>query len=69
MSSIAYDYEGAAAQAGVAVSKIKLAVNEGRLAAKYWGKDVLIQHDELVEFIRALPSEPDARYGSRKAGA
>ena len=57
MSSIAYDYEGAAAQAGVAVSKIKTAVREGTLAAKYWGKDVLIQHTELEAFIDSLPSE------------
>ncbi|WP_301114289.1 hypothetical protein [Microbacterium sp.] len=53
---IAYDYDGAAAAIGVAPSKIKTAVREGTLAAKYWGKDVLIEHDELVEFVRALPS-------------
>ncbi len=56
-SRIAYNYEGAAAMAGVAVSKIRAAVRGGELAAKYWGKDVLIEHDELVEFVRALPSE------------
>jgi len=54
--AISYDYEGAAAATGVAVSKIKTAVREGRLAAKYWGKDVLIEHVELESFIGALPS-------------
>lgn len=55
--AIAYDYDGAAAQVGVAPTKIAAAVREGSLAAKYWGKDVLIEHDELAAFVAALPSE------------
>lgn len=54
---IAYDYEGAAAAIGVAVSKIKTLVRERQLAAKYLGKDVLIERTELEAFVAALPSE------------
>lgn len=57
MSAIAYDYEGAAAAIGVAVSKIKTLVREGQLAAKYAGKDVLIEHAELEAYVASLPSE------------
>lgn len=55
--AIAYDYEGAAAATGVAVSKIRTAVRENLIAARYWGKDVLIPHDELVRFVESLPEE------------
>lgn len=55
--AIAYDYEGAAAQVGVSPTKIAAAVRGGVLAAKYWGKDVLIEHDELASFVASLPSE------------
>lgn len=57
MSAIAYDYEGAAAAIGVAPSKVRALVRDGQLAARYLGKDVLIEHDELVEYVRSLPSE------------
>jgi hypothetical protein len=55
--AIAYDYQGAADATGVSVFKIKTAVRENRIAAKYWGKDVLIPHDELVRFVESLPEE------------
>ncbi|WP_426319953.1 hypothetical protein [Microbacterium sp. E-13] len=55
--AIAYNYEGAAEQFGVAVSKIRTAVRENQIAAKYWGKDVLIPHAELERFLESLPEE------------
>lgn len=55
--AIAYTYEGAAEQTGLSVDKIKAAVKAGHLAAKYFGKNVIIQHTELEEFVAALPSE------------
>lgn len=57
MSVIAYDYEGAAAAIGVAVSKVKTLVREGQIAAKYAGKDVLIERAELEAYVASLPSE------------
>ena len=55
--AISYDYEGAAAAIGVSASKIRTAVRENKIAARYWGKDVLILHDELVRFVESLPEE------------
>lgn len=55
--AIAYDYDGAAAAIGVAASKIRLAVSQNKIAARYWGKNVLIPHDELVRFVESLPEE------------
>jgi excisionase family DNA binding protein len=52
--AISYDYDGAAAALGVARSKIVAAVRENRIAAKKWGKDVLIGHDELVRWFESL---------------
>lgn len=57
MIPVSYDYEGAAAATGMAVSKIRARVREGRIAVKYDGKDVLIEHDELKAYVSALPSE------------
>jgi excisionase family DNA binding protein len=57
MIPVSYDYEGAAAAIGVAVSKIKTLVREGQIAARYAGKDVLIERAELEAYVASLPSE------------
>ena len=58
--AIAYDYEGAAAQLSVTVDKIKKLVRDNDIAARYFGRNVLIEHDELVRFVATLPTERDS---------
>lgn len=55
--AISYDYAGAAEALGVSVYKIQAAVRENRIAVKYWGKDVLIPHEELERLLSELPEE------------
>lgn len=58
--AISYNYDEAAAVIGIAPTKIRALVRDNKIVARYLGKDVLIEHTELVRFVESLPSERDS---------
>lgn len=54
---VSYNLEGASAATGLAVTKLRTRIRENRIAARYEGKDVLIERAELERFIASLPDD------------
>lgn len=55
---ISYTLEEAAGQCACSVGTLKQAVNDGHLAARYAGPDVVIRHEDLVAWVSRLPTKP-----------
>jgi hypothetical protein len=53
---IAYDPVGAAAASGRSRSRIFLAIKNGELIARKDGRATVIEHDELVRWVRSMPT-------------
>lgn len=54
---IAYTYEQAAEQVGYSERTIRQAVKDGNLRASFANTKGVIQHEELVEWVKSLPAE------------
>lgn len=54
---VTYNLEGAAAATGLAITKLRQRIREGKLIPRYEGKDILIERAELERFVSHLPTE------------
>lgn len=54
---IAYSVKGASEQVGLSQSLIREAVRDGDIEPRYARTKTLIEHDELVRWVRELPTE------------
>jgi len=57
---IAYTYAQAAEATGVGETRIKEAVRNGELTVRYPSSKPIIEHDELLAWVHALPTERKA---------
>lgn len=55
--TVSYNLEGAAQVTGLRPTKLKARVREGVLVARYEGKDILFELEELERYIKSLPQE------------
>lgn len=57
--AVSYNLEGASLATGLAVTKLRARIREGKIVPRYDGKDVLIEEDELARYVAQLPTERD----------
>ena len=55
---LAYTLDEAAARVGVSPRTLRVQIDNNYLLARYVNSKILIQHDELVEWLNNLPVEP-----------
>jgi hypothetical protein len=55
---LAYTLDEAAAKVGCSTSLLRGQIAHGYLVPRYAGAKILIQHDELVDWLHNLPAEP-----------
>lgn len=55
--AISYSVKGAAAETGVSEPLVRQAIKDGELQERYWNSKQIIEHDELVRFVKSLPTE------------
>lgn len=63
MQKIAYTYEQAADQVGYSERTIRQAVKDGNLIARFANSKGVIEHEELLAWVKALPTEPPRSRG------
>lgn len=54
---IAYTYEEAAEQVGYSERTIRQEVRDGRIVARFANTKGVIEHEELVAWVKSLPAE------------
>lgn len=54
---VSYSLAGAAEATGLAPTKLRALIRRNDLVARYAGKDILIERDELERYIGSLPTE------------
>lgn len=57
MIAVSYNLAGAAEATGMAPTKIRQRIREGKIVPRYEGKDILIERDELERYLSQLPTE------------
>lgn len=55
--TVSYNLAGASEASGLAVTKLRALIRNNELVARYQGKDVLIEREELARFVSSLPTE------------
>lgn len=55
--AISYSVKGAAAETGVSDALIRQAIKDEELPVRYWNTKQIIEHEELVKFVKSLPAE------------
>jgi hypothetical protein len=58
---LAYTYEEAAAQCGYSVRVLKQQVSDGNLLARFANTKGVIRHEDLAEWLDALPAESPSK--------
>lgn len=61
---IAFDLQSAAAAVGLSDRTLRDAIADGSLTAHYQGRKPLILRDDLIEYIRSLPTEKGGPRGT-----
>jgi hypothetical protein len=61
VTPVAYSLAGAAVATGLSTRSLQSAVNRGDLIPRYFRTKMLIERDELIQFIRSLPTERRSR--------
>lgn len=57
MSEIAYSVKGAAATTGLSETVIRDQINSGLIKARYPNSKAIIEHSELVRWVKSLPTD------------
>lgn len=65
MEPISYDLPAAAAAVGLSDRTLRDAIADGSLTAHYLGRKPLVLREDLVEWIRSLPTERGGANGAR----
>jgi hypothetical protein len=57
LTPVAYNLAAAAQASGLTIYKLRDRIRNNKIAVRYEGKDVLIEHEELLRYIRTLPQD------------
>lgn len=71
IQKLAYTFEEAVEQSGYSERTIRHQVKDGNLGARYANSKGVLRHEDLAEWLDALPAEPPGGFGpvSREPGA